>query len=63
MIDQLILTYREILWQEVKELPSLYIYIFIFELFLKSFGTHLWYIKYSDQIQIICTQLYGFKYL
>ena len=24
------------------------------------FGTHL-YIKYSYQIQIICTQLYGFK--
>ena len=59
-----------LLCQEVRESHSLYTCIYIFvQLLLKSlfvclfvFSTHLYSIKYSYQIQITYTQLYGFKY-
>ena len=48
-----------ILWCGVKESRTLYVYIYIF---LKSFYTQLYNIKYSYLIPIIYTQLYGFKF-
>ena len=53
---------RVILYRELKEPFTLYIHIYIFcSCFIRVLFAQL-YIKYSYLIQLICTQLYGFKY-
>ena len=51
-----------IIYFEVRELPSLYVYIFCVVVSEELFCMQSYDIKYSNLIQIICTQLYGFKY-